>query len=171
MRRKIVYDSQPESFIPWHEFNESFGFALAYTMDAMKLNILALGRDVLFIIFTIKISINFLFVGDDRSPCYPSPCGPYSICLVQSNRAICSCSRGYHGSPPNCRPECLVSSECLSSLACINQKCSDPCQNVCGLNALCEVRNHNPLCSCPKGFVGDPFTQCLKEGKIIHYFK
>ena len=99
-------------------------------------------------------------------PCSPSPCGPYSICRVQSDRAVCSCSPGYRGSPPSCRPECLVSSECSPHLACIDQKCSDPCQNACGLNAHCIVSNHNPICSCPRGYTGDPFSQCIKE-KII----
>ncbi|CAB0029718.1 unnamed protein product, partial [Trichogramma brassicae] len=100
---------------------------------------------------------------EEVSPCSPSPCGPYSVCRVQKDRAVCSCSDGYRGSPPFCRPECLVSSECSPELSCIRQKCTDPCQDSCGLNANCIVSNHNPICSCPKGFVGDPFTQCIRE--------
>lgn len=111
----------------------------------------------------IKISL----LGDDNLPCSPSPCGPYSICRVQSDRAVCSCSPGFRGTPPTCRPECLVSSECSPHLACIGQKCSDPCLNACGLNAHCVVSNHNPICSCPKGFTGDPFSQCTREGKYM----
>lgn len=96
------------------------------------------------------------------NPCTPSPCGPYSICRVANDRAVCSCSPGYRGTPPSCRPECLVSSECEPHLACIDQKCSDPCRGVCGLNALCQVTNHNPICSCPERHTGDPFVHCAE---------
>lgn len=64
------------------------------------------------------------------------------------------------GTPPNCRPECTINAECASTLACINQRCGDPCANVCGYNAQCSVINHTPVCSCLPGFTGDPFTQC-----------
>ncbi|XP_029680457.1 neurogenic locus notch homolog protein 3-like, partial [Formica exsecta] len=99
----------------------------------------------------------------DQNPCMPSPCGPHSICRVMNDRAVCSCSPGYQGTPPHCRPECLVSTECPAHLACINQKCNDPCPGLCGLNADCQVINHNPICSCPRQYIGDPFTHCAKE--------
>jgi hypothetical protein len=67
------------------------------------------------------------------------------------------------GSPPNCRPECVVNSECARNRACINQNCSDPCRNSCGLNANCKVINHSPICFCNDGFTGDPFTQCFYD--------
>lgn len=102
-----------------------------------------------------------------QNPCTPSPCGPYSICRVANDRAVCSCSPGYRGTPPSCRPECLVSSECAPHLACIDQKCSDPCQGVCGYNALCQVSNHNPICSCPERHTGDPFVQCTEVPKVV----
>lgn len=104
----------------------------------------------------------------DQNPCLPSPCGPHSICRVMNDRAVCSCSPGYQGTPPHCRPECLVSTECPAHLACINQKCNDPCPGLCGLNADCQVVNHNPICSCPRHYLGDPFTHCAKEGNT-HY--
>ena len=83
-----------------------------------------------------------------------------------NDRAVCSCSPGYHGTSPNCRPECLVSSECPVHLACIGQKCGDPCPGLCGQNALCQVISHNPICSCPPDYLGDPFSQCVKEGNL-----
>lgn len=73
---------------------------------------------------------------------------------------MCSCLPTYNGSPPGCRPECVQSSECSSNKACINQKCVDPCPNVCGTNALCRVQNHSPICSCIPNYIGDPFTRC-----------
>lgn len=98
-------------------------------------------------------------------PCSPSPCGPNSQCREINNQAVCSCLPGYIGSPPTCRPECVVSSECSLNEACVNQKCIDPCPGTCGLNAVCQTVNHNPICSCPSRYTGDPFTRCLPIGK------
>lgn len=101
------------------------------------------------------------------NPCDPSPCGPNSECRVRSGHAVCSCHIGYLGAPPSCRPECVVTAECSPNKACINQKCSDPCPGSCGSDARCKVINHNPTCSCPPGFGGDPFIRCLKEGEFL----
>lgn len=57
----------------------------------------------------------------------------------------------------------MVSSDCMPNMACIKQKCSDPCIGSCGINAKCTVVNHNALCSCPEKFVGDPFVNCAYE--------
>lgn len=95
-----------------------------------------------------------------EDPCNPSPCGPNSDCRVINGQGVCSCLRGYIGSPPTCRPECIVSSDCPQNEACSNQKCIDPCPGTCGFSALCEVVGHNPICSCPIRFTGDPFVSC-----------
>lgn len=100
-----------------------------------------------------------------ENPCVPSPCGLNSQCRVVQDHAVCSCTPGYIGSAPNCRPECVVSSECAQDRACVKQKCVDPCPSTCGLNARCQVVNHNPICSCSPGFTGDPFIQCSPERK------
>lgn len=94
------------------------------------------------------------------NPCQPSPCGPNSQCRETNGQAVCSCLPTYVGSPPSCRPECVVSSECPLDKACINQKCQDPCPGTCGINARCEVRNHSPICSCKVDNTGDPFIRC-----------
>lgn len=99
------------------------------------------------------------------NPCLPSPCGPYSECREVNNHAVCSCQKNYIGTPPSCRPECMVSSECAQNKACINQKCVDPCPGTCGQNARCQTVNHNPICSCATGYTGDPFVRCLPERK------
>ena len=98
-----------------------------------------------------------------QDPCKPSPCGPYSNCRVIDGHAVCSCQVNYMGSPPGCKPECLISAECPQNKACINQKCQDSCPGTCGLNAKCQVINHNAICSCPLGFNGDPFLNCVKQ--------
>jgi hypothetical protein len=97
-----------------------------------------------------------------ENPCDPSPCGPYSRCHISVNiAASCSCLPHAIGSPPNCRPECVDSSECLYNQACFNQKCIDPCVGTCGNNAECTVFNHNPICTCPQGYKGDPSIACF----------
>lgn len=100
-------------------------------------------------------------------PCRPSPCGPNAECQVRGESPACSCLSNYIGSPPNCRPECTINPECSSQLACINQKCSDPCPGSCGYNAQCSVINHTPVCSCNAGYTGDPFTGCTPvQGRV-----
>lgn len=66
----------------------------------------------------------------------------------------------YSGSPPGCHPECVISTECPTDKACLNQKCSNPCVDVCGINTECRVINHSPVCSCKALYTGDPFTRC-----------
>ena len=95
-----------------------------------------------------------------RDPCNPSPCGPYSQCRDYNGSPSCSCLSSYIGAPPNCKPECVINSECPSNQACINEKCRDPCPGSCGADANCFVMNHTPVCTCPEGFTGDPFTYC-----------
>ena len=121
-------------------------------------------------------SIFFLFflaiepvVADD--PCQPDPCGPNSNPpRVVGDRCQCSCRPEMIGSPPNCRPECVINSDCPSDKACTNQKCQDPCPGLCGINANCRVNNHVPICICIAGFVGDPFSQCYKPSSKLESF-
>lgn len=103
---------------------------------------------------------------EPTNPCIPSPCGPNSECKVDRGAASCSCLPNYTGSPPNCRPECISSSECPSNLACINMKCQDPCPGVCGQSAVCHVVSHTPSCTCVSGYIGDPFTLCYPPPQI-----
>lgn len=95
------------------------------------------------------------------NPCIPSPCGPYSECRAVGETPSCSCRPNYVGSPPNCRPECIINQECPSNKACIQEKCRDPCPGSCGFSAQCSIINHTPICTCPEGYTGDPFTNCV----------
>lgn len=117
-----------------------------------------------------RLYINALCLADPIvpvNPCQPSPCGPNSECVVRGEYPACSCHPTFVGAPPNCRPECTINPECSSALACVNQKCRDPCPGACGSNAKCNVVNHTPVCSCLPGYIGDPFTGCLlQQGKI-----
>lgn len=101
------------------------------------------------------------------NPCVPSPCGPYSQCRDLGGSPSCSCLEIYIGSPPNCRPECTVHSDCPSNRACMNEKCRDPCPGSCGTGAECNVINHTPICNCLAGYTGDPFTYCQVKPQEI----
>ena len=119
--------------------------------------------------FTLTVIIRSsitVFIGlVSANPCSPSPCGPNSQCRVVNEQPVCSCVPGFLGSPPTCRPECTLSSDCPRDLACSNQKCINPCTGSCGIRTQCQVINHNPICSCLPGNTGDPFVQCYPISK------
>lgn len=92
------------------------------------------------------------------NPCEGNPCGPNSICKVHNYQAVCSCLPNYFGRP--CRPECIMDSDCPTSLACVCDKCKSPCDGTCGPNAHCTVLYHRAHCICNEGFSGDPFSGC-----------
>ena len=103
-----------------------------------------------------------------EDPCQPNPCGPNSNPPRNLGTTChCTCLPEMIGSPPNCRPECVVNSECPQDKACINRKCLDPCPGLCGVNAYCSVRNHVPLCICNQGYIGDPFSSCYRPTSKI----
>ena len=112
--------------------------------------------------------LNHLAIGienkeEDQDPCANNFCGPFSNQRNIGSQCQCSCLPGYIGSPPGCRPECIVSSDCPQNKACLNQKCTDPCDGRCGLSSRCTVISHHPICSCPPNFEGDPFVSCTKK--------
>lgn len=101
---------------------------------------------------------------EQDDPCYPSPCGSNAIC----ENGNCKCLPEYQGDPyVGCRPECVLSTDCDRNKACLRNKCVDPCLNTCGLNAICEVINHIPMCRCPDGTSGNAFIQCVHIPSII----
>lgn len=106
-----------------------------------------------------------------RDPCYPSPCGSNARCRVENDYAVCECLPEYHGNPyESCRPECLSNPDCPSNTACIRNKCQDPCPGTCGVNAICTVTNHVPVCTCQVGYTGDAFRYCSVVVEGIYQF-
>lgn len=101
----------------------------------------------------------------------PSPCGMYAECRNIGGTPSCSCLPRYIGSPPTCRPECRVNSDCPMNLACMNEKCRDPCQGSCSITSLCTVYNHVPVCTCPEQYTGDPFSNCYPAPRPSKKFK
>lgn len=108
-------------------------------------------------------------ISEPLNPCLPSPCGLNAECRNIGGIPSCSCLIGFFGSPPNCKPECVLNTECSNDKACINMKCQNPCLGSCGLSAVCDVVNHIPMCSCPVGYEGDPFVSCsVKKTGTMH---
>ena len=66
------------------------------------------------------------------------------------------------------RPECTTDPECPDHLACIREKCQNPCfTTTCGVNAECRVTRHRAICYCKPGYEGDPYRIC-EERKQQH---
>ena len=106
-------------------------------------------------------------------PCDPNPCGAGALARPSGDICICSCPPGLQGDPyVECRPECTVDSDCPRTLACISQKCKDPCvyDNRCGINAICEVTNHRSVCVCPPGYEGNAYQLCtpIRERECLY---
>lgn len=99
-------------------------------------------------------------------PCNPSPCGANAVCKERNGVGACTCLPEYSGDPyTECRPECVLNTDCPKNLACMNNKCRDPCPGVCGVSAECHVINHAPSCSCPSGYTGNPSEYCREQPK------
>lgn len=97
-------------------------------------------------------------------PCRDSPCGINAVCEERNEVGACRCVPEYYGDPYiECRPECVLNTECPSNRACINNKCVDPCPGTCGDLASCIVVNHSPLCSCLEGYLGNPLVACYPQ--------
>lgn len=116
--------------------------------------------------------MNFIFTEEPINPCTPSPCGANAVCTERNGAGACSCIQDYQGNPyEGCRPECVLSSDCPTDRACVRNKCQDPCPGVCAQFAQCTVVNHIPTCTCPQGYVGNPFVSCAVQqtpGKYIY---
>lgn len=117
-------------------------------------------------IFSCMINFNillYLLVLDiTYSPCSNSPCGTNAVCKEQNGVGACTCLPEYFGNPYiHCKPECVLNSDCDHKRSCVNMKCVDPCENLCGLNTECRVTNHRPVCSCLDNHFGNPLDMCI----------
>ena len=89
------------------------------------------------------------------NPCNPSPCRYNGECRVTNGVASCT------------YPECVVNEDCSRDRSCVNQKCRDPCINACGVNAICNAINHKAVCTCPPGYYGSAYSQCLPQMDVV----
>ena len=91
-------------------------------------------------------------------------CGQFAECNPGGTRNGCQCRSGYIGEPPLCRPQCLRNAYCAKNQACISDKCQNPCIGACGIDAICKVINHLPICKCPENLdSGDPYKECYES--------
>jgi hypothetical protein len=96
--------------------------------------------------------------------CKYTQCGRNAMCRSDYNHhARCYCLDGFRGNPLiGCdRPECTLNSDCPNHLACVSEKCTDPCN--CGTGAICRVENHIASCQCQPGFNGDAYKGCTRK--------
>ena len=72
---------------------------------------------------------------------------------------------------PVLAPECADNSECPPWNACINRQCLNPCAvtDPCATNAFCKVQDHEPICTCPEGYFGDPRVSCTKRKFVTRF--
>ena len=73
-------------------------------------------------------------------------------------------------------PECRVDADCFSGLACIRDRCQNPCtlSNPCRAGQKCVVEDTLPLrtmaCICPDGFYIGDSGECI-QGMGYGYMK
>jgi len=68
-------------------------------------------------------------------------------------------------------PGCTTNSDCPDYTACRNTQCMNPCavDDPCAPTANCKVINHQPVCTCPDGYIGSPTTECrLRKISMNH---
>lgn len=53
-----------------------------------------------------------------------------------------------------------MNAECPGNLACLKERCRDPCPGSCGVFTTCITIKHSPVCQCEQGYTGDPFIGC-----------
>lgn len=97
-----------------------------------------------------------------RDPC---ACAPNAVCRVKDHKPICSCEQGYYGQPEiQCiHIGCRSDDECSTTHACINRQCVPVCAgdgSSCGERSECYGINHNAVCECKPGYVGNPKVGC-----------
>lgn len=67
---------------------------------------------------------------------------------------------------------CASDYECPDHAACRDRLCINPCavNDPCAKNAFCKAVNHQPVCSCPDGFIGSPTISCTLRKMPINNF-
>lgn len=104
------------------------------------------------------------------------PCAQNALCYPRNHRATCHCPEELPlGNPfsycerkviPPSQPECIRDTDCPSKLACIDNRCQDPCGVLkpCASSAKCSVLNSVPvrtmICECPELWVPDTNGEC-----------
>ena len=104
------------------------------------------------------------FLGNPDTSCYPCKtrdCWYKHNCL-KKHLHDAFCVSVVPQTEPTLAAGCANNDECPDHTACKNRLCINPCayDDPCASNANCRVVNHEPVCSCPDGFIGDPKIRC-----------
>lgn len=105
-------------------------------------------------------------------PCvtYGVTCETNKKCEVRNHKPMCVC-KGFVVSNTGeltCKPDridCNRDNECASNLACINNKCQNPCaarKSPCSEDKACEVLDHKPVCICLQD-CNPTYSICLRD--------
>lgn len=99
---------------------------------------------------------------EPKLSCGEKICGENTDCSQRGKVFKCVCKKDFYGDALiGCHPECRINSDCPFDKACMRNKCVNPCnENICGLRATCEVRNHRGVCSCRPGLTGNAYLEC-----------
>jgi len=100
-------------------------------------------------------------------------------CQNAEGSFACVCPHGLVGDPfkTGCKQpgDCFTDSDCPNSAACIDNRCTNPCDapGICGRNAECLARDHVPICRCPGQTTGNPAVSIknlsFKFSKILPF--
>ena len=109
--------------------------------------------------------------------CSGNRCATGAECFARNHREICSCIPPLEGdggvfctSPIEAdpEPECRLDHDCPPKMACIQERCQNPCQsaNPCQQGKLCDVvssHSGRPIvaCSCPEGQLSNNQGYCI----------
>lgn len=104
---------------------------------------------------------------EDINECFANPCTLNAVCENTLGSFMCTCTNGtvLDTNTATCKVpgECTSDDDCSSETKCSNNHCINPCdKSTCGLNAVCFVVNHEPICECEQDSQGDPYKICAK---------
>lgn len=118
----------------------------------------------------------------------PTACGTGAVCKAVNHQPFCSCPLKYTGNPRiackhmecivdvdcpanqicqnyKCQGGCRADNNCPDGESCISLQCINPCMftDVCGEGAHCQAVSHQPVCSCPVNYEGNPTIRCWQK--------
>lgn len=99
-------------------------------------------------------------------------CEENKKCETRRHRPVCVCKAGFvvnEYGELTCAPdkrECQRNDECASNMACMENKCKNPCvsgrEPACPADKACQVLDHKPLCICMKD-CSPSLSICLRD--------
>lgn len=110
-----------------------------------------------------------------------NPCAIANICTIDQECRVlntlplrtimCQCPPDtYTDSNGRCKaivysePQCHVDSDCNNREKCIKGFCIEACKiDICGINAQCKSYNHQSICTCAPGYIGNPHIECTNS--------